>query len=319
MNPDVAGAIPDLVADGVLAAQPAARLLRVAKGELLSARAELRGMLYLAVLLITGGVGIFVQQHLQQIGPLAIIVALGLATAAAFVWVARKAPPFAWGRVASPNLAFDYILLLGVLLAATDLGLAEANLVAPGDHRPWHLLIVAALAGAAAVRFDSAVVFSLALSTFAAWRGLAIGNILSGPGDAWVPALRGNAVACGVLFALLGLGMALTRRKAHFEPAAVYLGWLLILTGVASGMFGDHGAAHAAALVAVSIALAAGAWWRRRFPLFAFGVLGCSAGALRLLLSGPWAPSLGCFIVSFWSVGVVVALLLAHRQLKVPA
>ncbi|HEX3126705.1 MAG TPA: hypothetical protein VH394_05190 [Thermoanaerobaculia bacterium] len=93
---------------------------------------------------------------------------------------------------------------------------------------------MALLAGAAAFRFESRPVFSLALSTFAAWRGVSVGML----GFTFLPeasAVRWNAILCGVLFAGLGFVLKRTRRKAHFEPVAVHLGWLLILGGIAAG------------------------------------------------------------------------------------
>src|SRR3954453_18736933 len=229
MNPDVADAIPRLVEAGVLPPDEAPRLLRVARGELLSVHWELRALLYVGVLLVTGGVGLLVKENLDRIGPVVIAIAIGLAAAAALGWVIRVAPPFSWREipwreVPSPNLAFEYILLLGVLLGAADLAYVEGKFSPLGPNWSWHLLIVAAFTALAAFRFDSRVVFSLALSTFAAWRGVSaarFGTDLWWRGD---EAVRWNAVACGVLFAALGLVLKRAGRKAHFEPVAVTLG-----------------------------------------------------------------------------------------------
>src|ERR1700692_1506365 len=166
MNPDVVLAIPALVESGALPPAAAPRLLRVARGELLSVRAELRALLYAGVLLLTGGVGLLVKQNLERIGPVAIAAALGLGAAAALAWVIRVAPSFSWQEVASPNLAFDYVLLLAILLGAADLAYGEAHFGWLGTHASWHLLILVALSALAAFRFDSRVVFSLALTSF---------------------------------------------------------------------------------------------------------------------------------------------------------
>jgi hypothetical protein len=40
-----------------------------------------------------------------------------------------------------------------------------------GPYWPWHLLVVASAYAALAFRFDSKTLFSLALTSFAAWRG----------------------------------------------------------------------------------------------------------------------------------------------------
>lgn len=315
MNPDVAQAIPELVEAGVLPPAQAPRLERVARGELLSVHAELRALLSLGVLLITGGVGVLVAQNLDRIGPVAIASGLGLAAAAAFAWVFRTAPPFTWDEVKAPHLALDSILLLGVLLAGADLAYVEVKFTPLGAQWPWHLLIVALFAGAAAFRFDSLPVFSLALATFAAWRGVSVGVL----GITFLPeasAVRWNAIACGVLFAVFGLVLTRTRRKPHFAPAAVHLGWLLILGGLASGMFEDRNLAWAATLLLVGTGLAAGAYRLRRFPLFAFGVVAAYAGLSRLALELVDAEMLGCLWFSATSILVLAGLILAQRRLR---
>ncbi|HEY4589904.1 MAG TPA: DUF2157 domain-containing protein [Thermoanaerobaculia bacterium] len=325
MNPDVADAIPRLVEAGVLPPDEAPRLLRVARGELLSVHWELRALLYVGVLLITGGVGLLVKENLDRIGPVAIAAGIGLAAAAALGWVVRVAPPFSWREVPSPNLAFDYILLLGVLLAAADLAYVEVKFTPLGPHWSWHLLIVAVFAALAAFRFDSRVVFSLALSTFAAWRGVSAARFGT---DLWWNALwsgaaedavRWNAIACGALFAGLGFALKRSGRKAHFEPVAATLGWLLILGALASGM-GEQifWWPWTLGLLLAELGLAAGAFLVRRFPLFAFGVVAAYAALSRLVLDGT-ADTLGCFWFFITPILVIVGLILTQRRLKEPA
>jgi hypothetical protein len=315
MDPDVAQAIPELVEAGVLPTAQAPRLLRVARGELLSVHAELRALLSLGVLLVTGGVGVLVAENLDRIGPVAIACALGLAAVAALTWVARTAPPFTWDEVKAPHLALDSILLLGILLAGADLAYVEVQFTPLGARWPWHLLIVALLAGVAAFRFYSRPAFSLALSTFAAWRGVSASHLGAAFG-ADATAVRWNAIACGVLFAGLGLVLVRARRKPHFEPVAVHLGWLLILGALASGMVESAGLAWAAALLLVGAGLAAGAYRTRRFPLFAFGVVAAYTGLSRIALDTLDAEILGCFWFSATSILVLAGLIVAQRRLK---
>ena len=320
MNPDVAEAIPKLVEAGVLPPGEAPRLLRVARGELLSVHWELRALLYVGVLLVTGGVGLLVKENLDRIGPVAIAAGIGLAAAAALGWVVRVAPPFSWREIPSPNLAFDYVLLLGVLLAGADLAYVEVRFTPLGANWSWHLLIVSVLTALAAFRFDSRVVFSLALSTFAAWRGVSAARFGT---DLWwngtENAVRWNAIACGVLFAGLGLVLKRTERKAHFEPVAVTLGWLLILGALASGMAEGNWVSYTLALLACGAALAAGAFHRHRFPLFAFGVVAAYVALSRLVLQGVAAETLGCFWFFITPIPVIVGLILAQRRLREPA
>lgn len=319
MNPDVADAIPKLVQSGLLPPEKAPVLLRAAREELVSVHLELRTCLYAGVLLITAGVGLLVKENLDRIGPAVIAAALGLAAAAALAWVARVSPPFSWRDVPSPNLAFEYVLLLGVLLAAADLAYVEVKFTPLGADWPWHLLIVSVLTGLAAFRFDSRVVFSLALSTFAAWRGVSVALVGSRFLEGTEAVVRWNAIGCGVLFVLIGLVLVRTDRKAHFEPVAVYLGWLLILVGLASG-WGEDGVwiYYTLGLLLCGAALAAGAYRFRRFPLFAYGVLGGYLALSRLIAEVVDELTIGCLWFFVTALLLICGLIAAQRRMKEP-
>ena len=319
MNPDVAQAIPELVEHGIVQPEKAPLLLRVARGELLSVHGELRALLYAGVLLITGGVGLLVKENLDRIGPVAIAVGIGLAAAAALAWAIAKAPPFSWGPMPSPHLAFDYMLLLGVLLAGADLAYVEWQFTPLGAQWPWHLLIMALLTGAAAFRFDSRVIFSLSLSTFAAWRGVSVA-VFSVSALHAMDTVRLSAIVCGVLFAALGFALSRLDRKAHFEPVAVNLGWLLVLGGIGSGIAesGDGALRWGVALLLVGTGLAAGAFQARRFPLFAYGVLAGYAGLSRVVIGITNLEIVGCFWFSVTSLLLVAGLLIAQRRMREP-
>lgn len=314
MNPDLAAAVRDLEADGVLAGPLARRLGRVARGELLSVHHELRLVLYLGVLLTVAGVGLLVQQNLERLGPLTVAVGIGLAAGGCLAWAARRLPPFSWSQASSPDLAFDYVLLLGVLLAAADLAYVEARFTPLGPGWPWHLLIVSLFMAAVAVRADSRVVLSLALSTFAAWRGVSASLLERGPWSGGQETVRVNAAACGILFVLLGALALHTRRKPHFEPVLVHFGWLLIL----AALLLDAGkGAEALLLAAVGAGLAWWAYRRRRFGLFAMGLLAAYVGVTsRVLdvLGGVDVLVFGWFVLS--AIALLAALIAVHGRTR---
>ena len=144
INPDVVGAIARLRAAGVVTDPKAALFARVARRELVSVRFEIRALLYLGVLLLTSGVGVLLAGHHQDVGPLAIAVAIGLAAAGCLAWVARVSPPFSWGETPPSFLAFDYVLLLGPLPLAADLAYGAR---AGGQSRRSHARPVRARSG----------------------------------------------------------------------------------------------------------------------------------------------------------------------------
>ena len=169
-----------LRARGTLTDAQAAFFGRIARGELVSVRIELQVALWAGVTMVAAGAGVLVKENLAHLGPVTIGAGIALAAALCLWYVARAAPAFSWGAVASPTLAFDYVLLLGVLLIGTDLAYLETQFKILGPNWPWHLLLLSLIQLAFAFRYDSRAVLSLALASFAAWRGVA----LSFPGGA---------------------------------------------------------------------------------------------------------------------------------------
>ena len=322
MSPETAAAVDVLQAEGHLSAEAALVLRRVAREELVSLHPSLRAMLYGGVLLTMAGVGVLLKQNLERIGPVAIALALATAAAGCLAWVARRAAPFAWGEQADSHLGLDYLLLLGVLLTGADLAYMEVQFTPLGASWPWHLLVVSLFALALAVRYDSRVVFSVALSTFAAWRGVSVSYL----GALWLwsdaqAALRANAIGCGVLYVLLALAMERSGRKPHFAPVARYMGWMLVLGGMLSGVDASspEGRAWSLLLLATGLTLGGYALFRRHFGLFAFGLMAAYAALTALMFRLPHFDDFAFFWFFLSAGGILVALLAAHHFMKEPA
>ncbi len=321
MSPEVARAVDVLREEGRISAETADILRRVARRELLSIHAMLRAMLYGGVLVTMAGVGILVQRNLERIGPVTIALGLALAAGGCLTWVARRAAPFTWGEVEGAHLGLDYLLMLGVLLAGADLAYLEVQFTPLGASWPWHLLLASLLAGTLAVRYDSRVVFSVALSSFAAWRGVSVSYLGARFWSGAQVALRANAIGCGVLFVLLALAMEHRGAKPHFAPISRYMGWMLVLGGMLSGVdaSSDAGRGWALLLLATGLGLGTYALWRRHFGLFGFGLLGAYAGLTALMFRVPGFDDLAVYWFFLSAAGILAALLAAHHFMKEPA
>jgi hypothetical protein len=319
-DPDVERAIPVLEREGLLSGPAALAAGRLARGELVSARGILRGALYAGVLLLVGGVSWFLKENYRAIGPIGIAVLVGLAGLASLAWVFRRAPAFTWGEApvaAESGWALDYGLLLGALLLAADLAFVERQFALLGDAWPWHLLVVAIGYAALSLRFDSRLMFSLALSSFAAWRGVSLGI---SKWNVWFASttdrLRWNVLVCAVAFAILGWSMRRWGRKAHFEPAATYLGCALGLLSLMSGLGTPADTAWALALLACGSALAVVSFRVRRLPLFTMAVLGAYVGLAFLGADALDEELLGFAWVFLTSGLVLAAIVWARRSLR---
>jgi hypothetical protein len=318
MNPDVAASVGALEERNILTREQARHLLRLAEGKLVSVHHELRLLLYVGVVLIAAGASVLVSENLERIGPLAVAVGIGVVAAASFLWIVRTAPPFSWREAPSTHVAFDYVLLLGVLLTSADVAYVEAQFTPLGADWPWHLLSMSVFMTAVALRFDSRIVFSLALSTFAAWRGVSLSFLEGGFWNNFETATRLNAAFVGLLFVGVGFGLVRYDRKPHFEPVATYLGWLLLLLSLASGALSDAPStdAYNVFLLILGSGLAWYSFRGGRFPLFAMGAfsgyVALSRWAVRILdddtLVFSW------FLAT--SVAAIVALVRTHRALE---
>ena len=318
MNPDVAKAVPEMVESGILEKEKASTLLRIARGELHSIQAEIRLLFYLGVLSCTAGAGLLIGENYKQIGPLAVALFVGLAAAVSFGLAIRRAPRFSWGEVPSPSIAFDYLLLLGVLLGAADLAFIEVQFAHLAAHWPWHLLITSILMVCIAIRYDSRTVFSLALSTFAAWRGVSVSIIEVSLWRFSSEPLRWNAITCGLLFIFLGHYLLRARRKPHFEPAAAYLGWMLVLGALVYGgsESGAEGTTYIFVLLATSCLLAWHSFKQRRFPLFTIGVVAAFIALFEIVLKWRLSFELAALATCLIAVGMIVVLWITHRTMR---
>jgi len=303
---------------GILTDAQAAFFGRIARGALVSVRIEIQIALWAGVTLVAAGAGILVKENLANLGPVTIGAGIALAAALCLWYVARVAPAFSWGPVASPTLAFAYVLLLGVLLIGTDLAYLETQYKLLGPSWPWHLFLLSLIQLVFAFRFDSRAVLSLSLASFAAWRGVALsfpGGALFGRNE---EAIRVNALVVGAFFVAAGILMERAGRKAHFEPAFGNLGLLLLLGAAVAGAYGGYGHLDMIwfpLLAVISAATSTLAYRARRSDYFAQGVIAAYLGFLRL--AAELHLEVGFFyLVSAGSFGVLILIIWAHRRFR---
>jgi hypothetical protein len=132
-------------------------VLAAERRELFSLFGELRAASYIAVALVTTGVGIVIKNNADRIGPMTIIAVLLIAAAACYAWAWRP----------SRSIAGDYVLLLGALLVSAALGYAESQFHLLGPNWSRHLLILALFHIATAYLCDSRLVLGAGLAALA--------------------------------------------------------------------------------------------------------------------------------------------------------
>jgi hypothetical protein len=236
---------------------------------------ELNTLLYLGVLSFVAGVGWTIQTYSARLGDAAIVSALTIVFFSSVYYCFYRARPYSRDQVEPSGFAFDYVLYLGCLTFAVELGYLEVRfhlLQADWDH---YLLLSSFVYFALAYRFDNRFVLSLALSTLAGWFGLWLSRFPD-----LGRSLREYALAYGVIVAMAGIALHRVGVKRHFLEAYLHVSANVLFTALLSLVADrDRDWLYLAGLLgAAGIAIVEGV----RFKRFAFVVYGVVYGYLAI-------------------------------------
>ena len=230
---DISELLQKMFYEKKLSAKQFSTLRDIHSGKIFSFHRELRCFLYIGILLIVAGTGLTIRQYLANLGDIAIILSLTLCFTAAFFYCFIKAPPFATDEVASPHIAYDYVLFFGCAFFAMDIAYIETQFHILGDSWKSYLLISSALFLLLAYRFDNRLVLSMALSTLAAWFGFTLSDYRL----SFEKYYREYAILYGIVVLLPGYLFRRLDIKKHFFD--IYLNFAIHFLCIAllSGIF----------------------------------------------------------------------------------
>jgi Predicted membrane protein (DUF2157) len=273
---------------------------------------ELNALLYLGVLALVAGAGWTVTTYSERLGDVAIISTLTAAFGWSLYYCFTRALPYARRQVDAPTLAFDYVLYLGCLVFAVDLGYIESRVHPFGPDWDHSLLPAAAVFFALAYRFDNRLVLSLALSSLGAWFGVRVSHL----GLLFSGSLRVYALLYGGLVAAAGTALHRADIKQHFLEAYLHVAANVLFVALVSGVGavgGEWTPYLPVTLALATVAIVQGV----RLSRFAFVVYGVvygygaiSIGLLRHLPS--FSGALAYFVVS-GSIVILALVILARR------
>lgn len=244
-----------LFTEGLLTDSSKQKLKEYEDKRLFSVYWELKTILYLGVLLLSGGLGILVYKNIDTIGHQAILLFIALISMAGFGYCYKTKLPFSTGKVAAPNSFFDYILLLACLSFVTFIGYLQFQYHFFGDRFGLVTFIPMLLLFFSAYFFDHLGILSLAITNLAAWAGIAvtplqilkennfnngtiiITAIVLGTGliaTAMVSRLRNMKPHFSFTYTNFGVHLLFIATLAGlFEFEKIYLLWFLLLVGIA--------------------------------------------------------------------------------------
>jgi hypothetical protein len=273
---------------------------------------ELNTLLYVGVLSFVAGVGWMVATYSARLGDAAILSSLTCIFCWSLYYCFARALPYSHGQVEHPGLAFDYVLYLGCLVFAIELGYLEARVHFFQLDWDYSLLLASAVFFALAYRFDNRFVLSLALSSLAAWFGVRVSRFGLVPGDS----LRVYALAYGGLVAVAGATLYFVGVKKHFLEAYLHIAANVLFISLLSGVGGRGGEGLLYLLTLLGLAALAiveGVRFRR-FAFVVYGVVFGYAGiSFRLLRDISSLTAALAYLVVSGTIVIVTLVVLARR------
>jgi len=302
-----------LGAKGVLSPEAARRVAELDDRSHLPLAREIHALLYLGAALILAGVGATVKDRLDQIGPMTILTAVGMAAAACFAYCFRSAAPFAPGKAESPTAAFDYVLYLGCGLVGIFFSYLEWKWKLLGSWWDLYLFGSGLLFVALSYRFDNRLVLATGLLNLASWLGFRTGAWHLFGSSGAKPAL----IAYGAALAAVGFAAAKSELKPHFEGTYRTLGVHLALATLLTDATRFSRPQYWILAVACA-ALGARSMSERRFDTFAAAVGYAYLASLASVinLTGTKGADESLWIMLFSAGGVIAVLLWARARFK---
>lgn len=229
----------ELLHQELIAPEEAEKIAHFESNKPFSLHWELKTLLYLGVILLNVGLGILIYENIDTIGHAALIVAIGMVSAACFWYAIRHRSAFSTGATISPTPFYDYILLLGCLSFLIMEGYWQYQYQIFGSRYGLATLIPAILFLGMAYWLDNRGVLSLGITAFAAWLGITLTpqNLLS-QNDFSSERMVATGVFLGFLLTLIPFISERQQFKKHFSLTylnfGVHIGILSCLAGMMS-------------------------------------------------------------------------------------
>ncbi|WP_295123548.1 DUF2157 domain-containing protein [uncultured Chitinophaga sp.] len=200
--------------EGKLSLESLERVKTAESGKLFSLHWELKTLLYLGVLLFSGGLGTLIYKNIDTIGHQAILLVIAAVSGGCYFYCFKHKLSFSRHKVLPPNSFFDYILLLGCLTFVSFITYLQAQYTVFGYNLSAATFIPMLVLFFSAYYFDHIGVLSLAITNLAAWMGVTVTplNILAANdfGDE-------RLIFTGIILGAILVGAAYLSRMKDFK------------------------------------------------------------------------------------------------------
>lgn len=243
--------------------------------QIISIYSELRLILYLGILLFTGGVGYFAWQNMGRIGHLLSMFSLAVAILVGYYFIGKFAKPYSNAQVIVPRSYFDYLLILVSLLIISLFAYVQVYFDLVDLLINWTSFISAAILLTMAYRYDNKALLAMGITALAAAVGIVITPVDWTQGT-WL--ITSNLYLTSMLLGtlLLVVEQMTYRRgiKKHFRFTFQNFGLLLFYMGGVGSIFnGNPQWMYATLVLAVAAILSYYTWKKKEFLFFLYSNL----------------------------------------------
>jgi len=206
--------------------------------QLFSIHWEIKVLLYLGVLLLSGGLGILIYKNIDTIGHQAILSFIALICATAFFYCIKRKRPFSTTKVESPTIYFDYVLLLGCITFISFIAYLQFQYNMFGTRYGLATFFPMLVLFFSAYFFDHLGVLSLAITNLAAWIGITVTpSQLLRVNDFNSSTIIYSGLFLGALLIVLAFVSKQKNWKQHFEFTYANFGTHVLFVSCLSAMF----------------------------------------------------------------------------------
>ncbi|MBS1611151.1 MAG: DUF2157 domain-containing protein [Bacteroidetes bacterium] len=224
--------------DGLISEASFTRIRAVNDIKLFSLHWEITTILYLGVLLLTTGLAILVYKNIDTISHQVILIFIGLVSAAGFIYCFKRKRPYSVSKVESPNIVFDYILLLSCLTFIIFIGYIQYQYHVFGDQYGLATLVPMIVLFFCAYFFDHLGILSLAITNLCAWAGITVTPLeILKANDFNSDTIIITAILLGIGLTIAGLLTKKQQLKPHFAFTYTNFGMHLLFIGIVSALF----------------------------------------------------------------------------------
>ncbi|WP_339889074.1 DUF2157 domain-containing protein [uncultured Flavobacterium sp.] len=232
-----------LFENGLISENEHQKVVAYRKLGIFSLHNELRAILYLSVVLITGGIGVLIYQNIDSIGHQVLLFLLLIAIGFCFYFSYKSAPKFAKTYTEFSNSMYDYLVLLGTILLCTFFGYLLYQYSVFGTQYGLVTLVPTVICFAIAYYFDNKSVLSIAITGLTAFIGVSINPQMILNFDLLNPKILGlSAITLGTILVAWSIYSEKNKLKTHFnfvfQTYAMHLIGLACLSNIIDGYWG---------------------------------------------------------------------------------